>query len=330
LFLASTIAGLCDTITIQPKIFPFNSFSLITGAAFDGRSIWLADMAPKTTSLVVRLDSNFAIAQRVGINGGTASGLMLASEGNGLVYAANDKSVWQISQNGTVKTFPTLGIDNCSQSAIAAGGSFVWLLSSCNAKDDSSSSAGSLLLRIDPKTGKRSVVALPGGGVNHTIISHGSIWVCGDYCSIIDVNTLVTKTFRPDGVTSVNAVAASGQKVYIAAQTPDGPSQIVFAIDPGTLKETARATVQDFTVNLLADDQNVVAFGQQQFHVLSAADLTLQRVITPSPTLQQFHADWTFLLNGDLVVVDDELGVDIPNRILLFQGWRPPIAPTAK
>ena len=326
--LTSTVSGLCDTVTIQPKIFPFSSFTLITGTVFDGKSFWLADMSLKSPKLLVRLDPNFAIAQRVTINTGSENGVMLASEGNGLLYAANETFVWQISQAGGVKTLPALGLDNCSQQNIAAGGSFVWVLGACKAKDDSS--AGSVLLRIDPKTGKLSVVALPGKDGYHVAISHGSIWVCSDDCTVIDVNTLVTRTFHADGVTSVTAVAASQQKVYVAAQGAEGASPVIVAIDPGTLKETARAPIQDFIVSVIADGQHVVAFGQQQFSVLSAADLTLQRVITPSPTLQQFHAEWTFLHNGDLVVADDELGVDIPNRILVFRDWRPPAATAPK
>ena len=40
--LANPAAALSDSVTLQPKIFPFSSFSLITGMVFDGKSIWLA------------------------------------------------------------------------------------------------------------------------------------------------------------------------------------------------------------------------------------------------------------------------------------------------
>jgi hypothetical protein len=126
--LANPAAALSDTVTLQPKIFPFSSFTLITGMAFDGRSIWLADMGKQTTKQVVRLDTNYAVAQRVRIDG-DVNGLMLASDGHGAIYAANGQTIWQVSgATGTVKKIPSLGIDNCPQGNIAAGGSFVFRL----------------------------------------------------------------------------------------------------------------------------------------------------------------------------------------------------------
>jgi hypothetical protein len=323
-------AGLSDTVTLQPKIFPFSSFSLITGMVFDGKSIWLADMGTQTVKQVVRLDANYKVAQRVKIDG-DINGLMLASGGKGVTYAANGQTIWQVSgATGAVKKIPSLGIDNCPQSNIAAGGSFVWVLSSCRVKNDSSSVSGSLLLRIDPKTGERNAAPLGmvGDGGNQLLVNQGKIWVAGDHCSVVDVNTLATSTFRPDSTTSVRPLSANAHSVYLAAEGSDKGPQFVIAIDPTTLKETARVTLDNFIVNIVADDKNVVAFGQQQIYVLSASDLTLQRVITPSATLVQFHADMALIHNGDLLIADDELGVDIPNRILLFHDWRPPAAPT--
>src|SRR5580704_3425585 len=86
--LTNPAAGLSDTITLQPKIFPFSAFTLITGMAFDGKSIWLADMGKQTVKQIVRLDANFAVAQRIRIDGDD-NGLTLASDGHGAIYAAN-------------------------------------------------------------------------------------------------------------------------------------------------------------------------------------------------------------------------------------------------
>jgi hypothetical protein len=328
--LANPAAALGDSVTLQPKIFPFSSFSLITGMVFDGKSIWLADLGMQNVKQVVRLDANYAVAQRVKIDG-DINGLMLASDGNRVIYAANGQTLWQISgATGAVKKIPGLGIDNCPQSNIAASGSFVWALSSCQVKNDSSSVSGSLLLRIDPKTGERNLAPLGmvGDAGNQLLVNQGKIWVGGDRCSVVDVNTLATNTFRPDNTTSVGPSSANAHSVYVTAQGSDKGPQFVIAIDPATLKETARVTLDDFIVNTIADDKNVVAFGQEKIYVLSASDLALQRVITPSPTLVQFHADWALIHNDDLLVADDELGVDIPNRILVFHDWRPPAAQT--
>src|SRR5580704_6876500 len=319
--LTNPAAGLSDTITLQPKIFPFSSFTLITGMAFDGKSIWLADMGTQTVKQIVRLDANYTVAQRVKIDGGI-DGLMLAGDGNGMIYAANGQTVWQVSSaTGAVKKIPGLGIDNCPQNNLAAGASFIWVLSSCQVKNGSSSSvSGSLLLRIDPKTGERNVatLGLVGDVGNQPIFNKGKIWVGGDHGSVVDANTLAVSTFRPDGTTSIGPSSANAHAVYLVAQGSDKGPQFIVAIDPVTLKETARVTLDNFVDNIIADDQNVVAFGQEQIYVLSASDLTLQRVITPSPTLIQFHADWALIRNGDLLIADDEMGVDIPNRILLF------------
>ena len=323
--------GLSDTVTLQPKIFPFSSFTLITGMVFDGKSIWLADMGTQVAKQVVRLDAKNAIAQRIRISG-DFNALMLGSDGNGAVYAADEKTtIWQVSRaTGAIKKIPGLEIDNCSQSNMAIDGSFVWVLNSCEVKNNSSSSAsGSLLLRIDPKTGRRNVATLGTAGNvgNQLLINQGKIWVSGDYCSVVDVNTLATRTFRPDSTTSVGRLSANAHKVYLAAQGSDTGPQFVIAIDPNTLKETARVTLDDAIQNIIADNQHVIAFGQK-IYVLSASDLKLERVIIPSPTLVQYHPDFVLLRNGDLLIADGELGVDIPNRILLFHDWRPSAAPT--
>jgi len=327
----TSTAGLSDTVTLQPKIFPFKPFTLITGATFDGRSIWLADLGTPTVKQVVRLDANHAIAQRVRINT-DLNGLTLGSDGSGTIYAADPKTtIWRISSaTGAVTKIPGLGIENCSQSNIAAGGSFVWVLNSCEVKNDSSSSTYSpLLLRIDPRTGSRNVAVLAAAGNagNRLLINQGKIWVSGDYCSVVDLNTLASTTFRPDGTAWVGHISANADKVYLTAQGPNVATQFVIAVDPNTLKETARVSLDEGVENLIADNQHVIAFGQK-IYVLSARDLTLERVIIPSPTLVQYHPDWVRLHNGDLLIADGELGVDIPNRILLFQNWRPSAAPT--
>ena len=110
---------------------------------------------------------------------------------------------------------------------------------------------------------------------------------------------------------------------------PDAGPQLIIAFDPSTLTETARTTIDLPLENITADEQNVIAFGDNQIYVLSASDLALQRVIKVDPSLIQTHADAMFVLNGDLLVGDDELGAGIPNRILLFHDWRPPAAPAA-
>jgi hypothetical protein len=331
--LTGPVPAFGDTVTLKPKIFPFSSFSLMTGMAFDGRSIWLADMGTQSAKRVVRLDANLAAAQFVRIDG-NIDGLMLASDGNGEIYAANEQTIWQVSRaSGAVKKIPSLGIGNCPQRYIAAARPFVWSLHSCQVKDSSSSVSGSLLLRIDPKTGERNAVPLGAGGDvgSRFLVAHGKVWVDGNSSTVVDPNTLATSTFRPDNTTSVGPSSANARSVYLAAQGTDKggsdkESQFVVAIDPATLKETARVTLDDSIVNIVADDKNVVAFGQQQIYVLSPTNLELQRVIIPSPELVQFHASFVLIHNGDLLIGDDELGVNIPNRILLFHDWRPPAA----
>ena len=89
----------------------------------------------------------------------------------------------------------------------------------------------------------------------------------------------------------------------------------------------ARTTLDLPLENITVDEQNVVAFADNKIYVLSASDLALQRVINIDNSLIQTHADAMFILNGDVLVADDELGAGIPNRILLFHDWRPPPAP---
>ena len=108
---------------------------------------------------------------------------------------------------------------------------------------------------------------------------------------------------------------------------PAAGPQFVVAFDPSTSTEMARTTLDLPLENITADEQNVVAFADNKIYVLSASDLALQRVINIDNSLIQTHADAMFILNGDVLVADDELGAGIPNRILLFHDWRPPPAP---
>ena len=251
----------------------------------------------------------------------------LGSDG---AHVADDKTVWQISRGSeTLKKIPALGINNCSQNKIVTSGSFVWVLNSCEVKNGSASSVfSSLLLRNDPKTGERNVATLAtvGDGGSQLLINRDKVWVNTDFCNVVDKNTLEIRTFRPDRAASLGPLSGNAHRVYLVAAGSDAGPQFVIAIDPNTLKETARgATLDKPIVNMIADEQNVIAFGQDEIYVLSASDLRLERVI--KTTLIQFHADAALILNGDLLVADGELGVDIPNRLLLFHNWRLPAAP---
>lgn len=319
-------AGLCDTITLTPTIHPLGPLALMTGMAFDGTSIWVADINKQ----VVRLNANYAIAQHFRLDGDI--GALAAGSGH-TIYVTDPKTIWQISRDsGAVKKIPALGINNCNQESIAADGPFVWVVNACEVKNGSTNSVfSSLLLRINPKTGERNLVTLAtiGSGSTLLLINQGKVWVNGDDCSVVDQNTLELKTFRPNGTAWVGPMAANSHKVFLSAAGPDAGPQFVIAFDPSTLTETARTTIDLPLENITADEQNVVAFGENQIYVLSASDLALQRVIKIDPSLIQTHADAMFVLNGDLLVGDDELGAGIPNRILLFHDWRPPATPAS-
>jgi hypothetical protein len=118
-------------------------------------------------------------------------------------------------------------------------------------------------------------------------------------------------------------MAANAHKIFLSAVGPTAGPQFVIAFDPSTLTETARTTLDLPLENITADEQNVVAFAENKIYVLSASDLTLQRVINIDSSLIQTHAQAMFIHNGDVLVGDDELGAGIPNRILLFHDWRP-------
>jgi hypothetical protein len=317
--IAGTGAGFCDTITRTPEIFPLNSLALITGMVFDGTSIWIADINKQ----VVRLDANHSIAEHFNLDGDLGA---LAPGSGHTIYVTDPKTAWQISRDSSaVKEIPALGINNCSQESVAADGPFVWVVNACEVKNGSTNSVfSSLLLRIDPNTGERNLVTLAtiGSGSNLLLINQGKVWVNGDDCSVVDENTLELKTFRPSGTTWVGPMAANTHNVFLSAVGPNAGPQFVIAFDPSTLQEIARTTIDLPIENITADEQNVVAFGQNQLYVLSASDLALQRIINIDQSLIQTHADAMFVLNGDLLIADDELGARIPNRILLFHDWR--------
>ena len=312
-------AGFADTVARTPEIFPLNSLALITGMTFDGTSIWIADINKQ----VVRLDANHVIAQHIDLDGDIGA---LATGGDHSIFVTDPKTAWQISRDtGAVREIPALAINNCNQESVAADASFVWVVNACEVKNGSANSVySSLLLRIDPKTGDRNLVTLAtiGSGSNLLLINQGKVWVNGDVCSVVDENTLELKTLQPDGTSWVGPMTANTHNVFLSAVGPNAGPQYVIAFDPSTLQETARTTLDLPLENITADEQNVVAFGENKIYVLSAGDLSLQRIINVDQSLIQTHADAMFVLNGDLVVADDELGAGIPNRLLLFHDWR--------
>jgi hypothetical protein len=317
---ASPGAGLCDTITVTPTIHTLDSLALMTGMVFDGTSIWVADINKQ----VVRLNANYAIAQHFHLDGDIGA---LAPGSGHTIYVTDPKTLWQISRDsGAVKKIPALGIANCNQQSVAADGPFVWVVNACEVNNGSTNSVfSSLLLRINPQTGERNLVTVAtiGSGSTLALINQGKVWVNGDDCSVVDANTLELKTFKPSGTAWVGPMAANTQKVFLSAEGSDPGPQFVIAFDPATLTETARTTLDLPLENITADDQNVVAFAENRIYVLSASDLTLQRVINIDSSLIQTHAQAMFIHNGDVLVGDDELGAGIPNRILLFHDWRP-------
>jgi hypothetical protein len=140
---------------------------------------------------------------------------------------------------------------------------------------------------------------------------------------VVDEATLAVRTSDIDGKLGPQAffsAFAPGPDVVYAGIGSD-TAKLVVAIDPTTLRETARATVDQTINTIVADAQHVIAFGSEgRIFVLSAGKLELQRVINLA--LANVEPRKAMIRNGDLLVTDFRVKNET-GALLVLHGWRP-------
>jgi hypothetical protein len=303
-----------DTVTLKPDVHMLGQW--VDGMVSDGKSIWVAETGQ---SSLAQLDANLTLARRVKL-GGIPDKIDVGRDGAlYLLLQVEDRvKLWQLSPgNPPGKAIADLDEKSCPSELAAGGGAFVWVLGGCNGDNNGA------LLKVDTKTGTSAKVPFGAGSGGSLMVRQGQVWVGFDKLSVVDEATLAVRTSDLDsklGPQAFYSAFAAGPAVVYAGIGSD-TTKLVVAIDPTTLRETARATV-DQTINaIVADAQSVVAFGSEgRIFVLSPDQLELQRVI--NLTLANVEPRKAMIRNGDLLVTDFRVKNET-GALLVLHGWRP-------
>jgi DNA-binding beta-propeller fold protein YncE len=301
-----------DTVTLKPAVHMLGEW--VDGMVSDGKTILIAETGQST---IVELDGNYRILRRIRPGG---SPLKIALGRDGTLYALlqveDDIKLWLRAPGGAARMVAGLGKMRCATALAAGEGAYVWVLTGCN--DEKAT-----LLRIDPRTNAVSKVALgPGGGGGELLLRPGQVWVGLDRISVVEEATLAIRTVEvgaAKGQAAFGPLAADAARVYAGATDEAGSA--VIAIDPATLKETARTKVDAPITVLLADGGRVIA-AASRLSVLAAGQLGLQRVI--DIPLAEVEPRSLMLRNGDLLITDFRIKDARENgALLVLHGWQP-------
>lgn len=319
--LASAHPARSDTITLKPRVVALGEW--IDGMVSDGKSLWVVETGQRS---LAQLNASLTLARRVKL-GGIPDKIDVGRDGALylLLQVEDDVKLWRQSPgNPRGKAIATLPDKSCASQLAAGGGAFVWVLGGCNGDNNAA------LLRFDSTTGASAKVPLGEGSGGSLMVRQAQVWVGFDKLSVIDEATLAVRASDIDGKLGpqayFSAFAADAALVY--AGIGSDTTKLVVAIDPATLHETARATV-DQTINaIVADAQNVVALGSEgRIFVLAARTLELQRVI--NLTIPHVEPRAAMIRNGDLLVTDFRLdNANEKGALLVLHSWRPAAAST--
>jgi hypothetical protein len=306
-----------DTITLKPDVHMLGQW--VDGMVLDGKSIWVAETGQ---SSLAQLTANYGVARRVKL-GGIPDKIDIGRDGALYLLLQIEDAVklWQqFPGHPPGKAIAALDAKSCPSELAAGGGAFVWVLGGCNGDNNGA------LLKVDIKTGASAKVPFGAGSGGSLMVRQGEVWVGFDKLSVIDEATLAVRTSDIDsklGPQSFFSAFAAGPDVVYAGIGSD-TAKLVVAIDPATLRETARATVDQTINTIVADAQNVVAFGADgRIFVLSAGRLELQRVI--NLTLPNVEPRKAMIRNGDLLFTDFRVKNET-GALLVLHGWRPAAA----
>jgi hypothetical protein len=303
--------GLADQITLSPRVIQVGKWA--EGIAFDGTSMWIAESGQQS---IAQIDLNRGtIIRRVTV-GRLPVGMKTFTDGAVYALVQTDKRLWQqFPQQRAGKALPAL---NGCPVDLAAGDAALWVLLEPDCSD-----ANSFVVRVDPRTGARTTSGPLGDKANAIAASPGKLWVSyarGANLGIVDQQSLTIQQASIPGAL-LFAVAANGANMYAGGEF--GNQGVVAAIDPRSGQELQRQPVDERINRVVADNANVVAFGNRgKIFVFSAPSLRPQRTITL--TAQPFSAE-AALIVGDTLYISNQQQFGENGALLVVNGWRPPV-----
>ena len=306
----STLTASPAIRTLTPAIVPVGKWA--EGVAYDGRSLWVAESGQRS---IVQLDKNGAIVRRVAV-GRLPVGMATRADGHVYALVQTDRAVWQ-EIPGRPKGGRLASLKECPQ-AMAATDEAVWVLTLPDC-----SSANSRVIRIDPATGQLQETGPLGEWGQAIAASHGKVWVAharGPALSVIDPGSMRAESRAIDKA-SLWAITSNRTSIFVGGRIDeDNGRGVIVAIDPASSQERFRLAVDHRIAVLAADDETLVAVGENgTVWTLSAKDLTLRSVITLS--IGSFQPSSALIRDDRLIIVAQQYKGE-NGAVLSLSDWR--------
>jgi hypothetical protein len=301
------------TVTLSPRVIAVGKWA--EGIAFDGSTLWISESGQRTIA-ELNLDKG-NVARRITV-GRLPVDMTFANDGAVYTLVQTDKLLWQQFPRAAQGKAIT-GLDGCPQ-GMTSGDRYLWVLTWVG---QDCSSDKSRLIRIDPRSGERASLNIPGEQAMHLTVNQGKVWVTntkGQALNIVDEQTMSIQRADVKGAT-VQAIAATGGNVYVGGSLPGGGSSgFVAMINPSNLQELRRETTDQMVVMIVNDENSVVAVGDKgKIWVFSPGDLKLQRTVALKVKLDPRAA----LILGDDLYLSSGQQQGENGAVLILSGWRP-------
>lgn len=282
------------------------------GVAFDGTSLWVAESGQRS---LARIAANRSIVRHDNV-GRLPVGMAATADGRVFALVQTDQTVWQIkpgSPRGQVLAWIPQ-----SPVGLAVDARSVWVLTWVSA-----SSADSRVYRVDAATGVLAETKNLGEWGQTIAAAHGKVWVGhvrGQRLNVVDPTSLAVQQSTVKDVSSW-AIVANRAGLYVGGRIGDDNGRgVVVAIDPATLRETARATVNSRIAAMAATDEVVVAIGENgAIWSMAPQDLAMQSAARLD--VGPFRPS-SALIHGDRLVVVAQQYQGENGAVFTLAGWR--------
>lgn len=259
-----------DQVDLAPRVIELGKW--IEGVTYDGTSLWAAESGQRTVAKVDYRTGKIVERYKVG-----RLPIAVAASGSSDLYTlvATDQVVLKHDRRGRKTQLAKL---NMCPSGMRAAGSDLFVLG-----EPDCSSGSSQLIRVDTSKGRQQASADLGEWSTSLTVTSGDVWVGharGQALTIVDRATLKSRKLALPRI-EVWALAANAKSVFAGGryESTDHDGSVVM-VDARSRKEISRFSVTELVTRIAADDDKVVAIGNEgTIWILSAGDLSLVRTI---------------------------------------------------
>lgn len=303
-----------DSVTLTPRVIPVGKWA--EGIALSQGALWVSESGQRTIAQFN--PATGALLRRIPV-GRLPVQMSVGRDGAVYTLVHTDRLIWR--QDPSAPGTAITGLQGCPADLTTTAG-HLWVLTM---PDCSSNTAR--LIRMDYR-GNGRVMSEPLPNWAQAIAAHrGKIWIAhanAPGLTIVDQQDLSFTTLRVGA--SLWAIAARGDSVHLGGRLEqDNARGVVIAIDPVSLREKARRSV-DQRIAVMADDgRNVVAIGENgKIWVFAAGNLQLRRTITLAAGA--FKPTAAIIRDGELYLSSGQhIGTD--GAVLVVSGWNPDAQP---